>query len=108
MFILLQHFPREISKHYLRRNQKEITIRDVDLHEQFKCIIKTVTRMGVLSPFEKYMTKGWYNYVKTKGFRKWRQTDMSNESIFSVCVCHIEKEIMERKNVKVGIVKRFY
>ncbi|KAL5100051.1 hypothetical protein RYX36_004378 [Vicia faba] len=64
-----KHLPREISKHCLKRNQKEIIIRDVDLHEEFKCIIKTTTRMEVSSPFEKYMTKGWYNFVKTKGFR---------------------------------------
>ncbi|XP_058773352.1 uncharacterized protein LOC131647484 [Vicia villosa] len=64
----VQHFPREVAKECLRKNQKEITIRDVDLHVEFKCTIKTTKRMGVPSPSEKYMTQGWYNYVNTKRF----------------------------------------
>ncbi|KAL5075295.1 hypothetical protein RYX36_014279 [Vicia faba] len=60
---------REISKNCLRMNQKEITIRYIDLHEAFKCRINIAKHMNESSPNEKYMIEGWYDFVKTIGFR---------------------------------------
>lgn len=67
LFQLCQHFPREIAKYCLRRNQRSIQIVDVDKHELFNCKINTARRKKKLNKYEKYIAVGWYEFLKTKG-----------------------------------------
>ncbi|CAJ2645894.1 unnamed protein product [Trifolium pratense] len=61
----VMHFPRNVSKFAFSSNQTRIVLEPEDSWEEYACTIATSNRC----PYEKYLTRGWYEYKKDMKIR---------------------------------------